>query len=87
LTNKKTRDFMLGESKKHFNSTDEINCLPLLEEILTFVRDKRGKPQAASGKHDDLVIAWSIGIAVLQGKQDITDIQPEIPRIAQLLWR
>jgi phage terminase large subunit len=67
LTNKKNRDFMLGEAKKHFNSTDMINCRPLLEEILTFVRDKRGKPQASVGSHDDVVISWAIAIAILQG--------------------
>ena len=70
LTNKKNRDFMLGEAKKWFNSTDMINCKPLLEEMLTFVRDKRGKPQAASGKHDDIVISACIAIAVLQGKKE-----------------
>lgn len=70
LTNKKNRDFMLGESKKHFNSTDMINCRPLLEEILTFVRDKRGKPQASVGAHDDVVISWAIAVAVLQGRTE-----------------
>jgi len=80
LTNKKNRDFMLGESKKHFNSTDMINCKPLLEEILTFVRDKKGKPQAAVGSHDDIVISWSIALAVLQGRvektQEVIKISP-----------
>jgi len=70
LTSKKTRDFMLGEAKKHFNATVMINCRPLLEEILTFVRDKRGKPQASIGNHDDIVISWSIALAVLQGRED-----------------
>lgn len=70
LTSKKTRDFMLGEAKKHFNSTDMIDCKPLLHEILTFVRDKRGKPQAAVGSHDDIVISWSIALAVLQGREE-----------------
>lgn len=70
LTSKKTRDYMLGEAKKHFNATTFINCRPLLKEIMTFIRDKRGKPQAAHGKNDDCVIAWCIAIAVLQGKTE-----------------
>lgn len=70
LTSKKTRDFMLGEAKKHFNSTVMINCKPLLEEILTFVRDKRGKPQASIGNHDDIVMSWAIALAVLQGREE-----------------
>lgn len=70
LTSKKTRDMMLGEAKKHFNATKELNCRPLLEEIMSFVRDKRGKPSAAPKKHDDIVIAWCIAVAVLQGKKE-----------------
>lgn len=70
LTSKKTRDMMLGEAKKHFNATTVLNCRPLLEEIMSFVRDKRGKPSAAPKKHDDIVIAWCIAVAVLQGKTE-----------------
>jgi hypothetical protein len=77
LTNKKNRDFMLGEAKKHFNTTESINCKPLLEEILTFVRDKRGKPQAAEGKHDDVVICYAIAMAVLQGREDTKEEKPQ----------
>jgi hypothetical protein len=77
LTNKKNRDFMLGESKKHFNSAEMINCKPLLEEILTFVRDKKGKPQAAVGSHDDIVISWAIAIAVLQGREEKIEVKKQ----------
>ena len=56
VTNKKNRDFALGESKKHFNSTDMVNCKPLLDELKTFIRNKRGRPEAASGKHDDCFV-------------------------------
>lgn len=70
LTSKKTRDMMLGEAKKHFNATTNLNCRPLLEEVMTFIRDKRGRPQAAPKKHDDIVMAWCIALAVLQGKKE-----------------
>lgn len=78
LTSKKTRDFMLGEAKKHFNSTQELNCRPLLEEIMTFIRDKRGKPAAASKKHDDIVMAWCIAVAVMQGKTEVITEKPQL---------
>ncbi len=70
LTSKKTREMALGEAKKHFNSTSMINCRPLLEEIMVFIRDKRGKPSAAPKKHDDIVMAWCIAIAILQGRDE-----------------
>jgi len=73
VTNKKNRDFALGESKKHFNSTDMVNCKPLLDELKTFIRNKRGRPEAANGKHDDVILSWIIGLAILQGKQDIKE--------------
>lgn len=85
LTSKKTRDFMLGEAKKHFNSTNELFCIPLLKEIMSFVRDKRGKPQAAYGKHDDIVMSWAIAVAVLQGQIE-TIKQEQKPSLMGLLF-
>ena len=72
LTTRNTRDFALGELKRHFNAST-INCKPLLEEIKTFVRNKRGKPEAAPGAHDDVVMATAIAIGVLQGKLDLKE--------------
>lgn len=86
LTNKKNRDFMLGEGKKWFNSSEHIDCKPLLEEMFTFVRDKRGKPAAAPGKHDDVVMATLIAIAVLQGKEDITEVEAPKKTINNYIW-
>jgi len=74
LTNKKNRDFMLGEAKKHFNTVSGINCKPLLEEILTFVRDKRGKPQAAVGSHDDCFVRDTV-ILTNTGNRPIQDLK------------
>ena len=34
-----------------------IKDVPTLQQMLTFVYDKNGRPDAMSGKHDDLVIA------------------------------
>jgi hypothetical protein len=37
-----------------------INDLPTLYEMLSFVRGPTGKPEAAPGKHDDLIMALAI---------------------------
>lgn len=75
LTNKKTRDVALGEMKAFFNSCVNFPFKIILDEMVNFVRDKRGKPQAQSGKHDDVLISSAIAYGVLQGKveQKVTD--------------
>jgi hypothetical protein len=87
ITNKKNRDFMLGEGKKWFNAATNIDCRLLLDEMFTFVRDKRGKPQAAAGKHDDVVMSTLIALAVLQGKDDVTEAPEKKITINSLIWR
>jgi phage terminase large subunit len=39
---------------------EKIRDFALLDEMLTFVKDEKGKPVAMSGKHDDMVIARAI---------------------------
>lgn len=39
---------------------DSINDLPTLEEMLTFVRNSKGKAEAQEGKHDDLILGLAI---------------------------
>jgi hypothetical protein len=41
-----------------------INDIATLDEMLTFVRNEDGKPEALEGKHDDLVMALAIAHAV-----------------------
>lgn len=48
----------------------------LLEEMDNFIRDKKGKYQAASGKHDDLVMATAIAYGVI-GWNDIKEEKKE----------
>lgn len=40
-----------------------INDITTLEEMLTFVRNKQGKPEAKSGKYDDAILALAIAHA------------------------
>lgn len=39
---------------------DTFNDIHTLEEMLVFVRDEKGKPQAQDGMHDDLILADAI---------------------------
>jgi hypothetical protein len=44
--------------------SEQINCIndiPTLNEMLTFIKDKNGRPDAESGKHDDLLFSDMIG--------------------------
>lgn len=66
-TNQKTRPLALNRFR-HFiqESPHLIYDVKVLEECLTFVRDqeKRGRPAAAPGCHDDLVLASAIAYYV-----------------------
>ncbi|MCK9570900.1 PBSX family phage terminase large subunit [Candidatus Pacearchaeota archaeon] len=44
-------------------NVDSINDIGTLEEMLTFVRDERGKAVAQEGKHDDLILGLAIAHA------------------------
>lgn len=69
-TNNKTRPIMLEQSRRlmreRFNSGRYHTFIPsahLLAEMRTFV-DIDGKPQHKKNAHDDMVLAWNIGIIV-----------------------
>jgi hypothetical protein len=70
-TNAGTRMNMLDNQKVWFNSLDELNCSLLLEEMNTFVRNKRGKPMAMGDNHDDLIISTAIALVVIGTRKDI----------------
>jgi hypothetical protein len=40
---------------------DLFNDIEMLEECLTFVYDDKGRPDAMSGKHDDILFSDMIG--------------------------
>jgi len=62
-TDTKTRDSMLTELRSVY-ADHKFVCKPLLDEMLAFVRNARGKPEAMLGKHDDLIIAAAIAYQV-----------------------
>jgi phage terminase large subunit len=47
-----------------------INDIPTLNEMLTFVRNEKGKPEAQEGKHDDNIIGLAIA-HYIRGQQDM----------------
>lgn len=56
-----TRPLILAELQQIVNDHIElINDKETLEEMLTFVRNEKGRPEAQIGAHDDLVMALAI---------------------------
>lgn len=65
-TSGNTRPFALAALKAVFLRKDSGFPTALLNEMFTFVRNAKGKPEAMDKKHDDVVMAAAIGYAVLQ---------------------
>lgn len=56
-----TRPLILAQLQSIVNDHIElINDKETLEEMLTFVRNEKGRPEAQEGAHDDLVMALAI---------------------------
>ncbi|MBR3752229.1 MAG: hypothetical protein IKK50_03755 [Ruminiclostridium sp.] len=51
-----------------------------LEEMLSFARNERGRPEALPGKHDDLVLGLAIAYAI-RGQQSQVAAQPEEEKV------
>jgi len=64
-TDQRTRPYILAELQKMlYNYTDIWTNKDFLEECLTFVRDKMGRPSSMQGKHDDEIMAMSIAYEI-----------------------
>lgn len=68
-TTSATRPFALMSLKAVFLRKDKGFPAALLGEMFTFVRNEKGKPEAMQGKHDDMLMAASIGYAILQEQE------------------
>lgn len=69
-TDKLTRPSAIAELVKVVReSVHLINDMDTLNEMLTFVRNEKGKPEAKEGAHDDLVMALAIAY-YSRGQQD-----------------
>lgn len=72
-----TRPVIIAELKRKFReSNGTIVCdIPTLNEMLTFVKNQKGKPEAIVGKHDDLVMSLAITHFIAQqGDHTYTDV-------------
>ena len=70
-----TRPVIIAELVKIVRETVElINDKLTLEEMLTFVRNEKGRPEAQEGAHDDLVMG--LAIAYYIRTQVVFDIEP-----------
>jgi phage terminase large subunit len=49
----------------------KINSIETLQEMTSFVKNEKGKAEAANGCHDDMIIAWAINLGI-RGQQDNT---------------
>lgn len=65
VTNVETRQIMLDNLNQAIREGWlEVPCKETIAEMLTFVRDDMGKPQAQEGAHDDRVISLAIAAYV-----------------------
>lgn len=70
LTSQKTRPVMVAESVKFVREhCDLLHDKDTLQEMLQFVRNSKGRPEAASGAHDDLVMSFGIALCI-RGQQN-----------------
>lgn len=65
-TTSATRPFCLAALKAIFFRKNSGFPTAILKEMLTFIRNKKGRPEAMDKKHDDVIMAAAIGYAVLQ---------------------
>jgi hypothetical protein len=79
-TTETTRRLIISDLVEYVREhTHLINDLQTIEEMLTFVRNAKGKPCAISGGYDDLVMAYAIALATaLSGQQNKVSLQKTI---------
>jgi len=84
-TTRATRPMLIGEhvalAREHI---DTFNDAGTLEEMLTFIRNEKGRAEAQEGSHDDLVLAD--GIALQIREQQRFDIEKPKEQPKPLPW-
>lgn len=65
-TTSATRPFALAALKAVFLRKETGFPMAILSEMVTFIRNQKGKPEALEGKHDDVIMAAAIAYAILQ---------------------
>lgn len=79
-TTKLTRPLALGMLRTVVREHPErIKDLTTLHEMTTFVKNEKGKPEAAEGQHDDCVIARAINCYIADQQTKTAEVNPQIP--------
>ena len=73
-TTSSTRPFALAALKAIFLQLPDGFPMAMLSEMVTFIRNQKGRPEALAGKNDDVVMAGSIGYAVLQEQGEYVEV-------------
>jgi phage terminase large subunit len=77
-TNKATRPLALGMLRTMVREHPErIKDLTTLQEMSTFVKNEKGKPEAADGNHDDCIMARAIDVYVSEQQSHEIIKEPE----------
>jgi phage terminase large subunit len=88
------RGYVLDNLKKHVRELEthglgiEVDCEDMVKEMKTFIRNPKGRPEAAEGKHDDDVMALAIAIFLADGhatRYVPPTMQKELPRDLQIV--
>jgi phage terminase large subunit len=81
-TTSATRPVIISELVRVVREAPEtINDIPTLNEMLTFVRNEKGRPEAQDGAHDDLVMGLGIAHYIRPQQSYVPDFTPERPKI------
>lgn len=91
-TNRVTRPVIIDNLKIIVReSVYLLNDLPTLDEMLTFIVNEDGKPEAMDGKHDDLIMALAIAYKAReqQSYQRVTEVEKVTGTwtIPELKWK
>lgn len=83
-TNKQTRPIIIAALVEVVREhTELINDAATLDEMLTFVRNEKGRPEAQAGAHDDLIM----GLAIAHYAREQQSYLEEKARPSRVVWR
>ena len=81
-TNQKTRPIIIAELVKIVRENiDFIFDTGTLLEMLTFVRNEKGRPEAQEGSHDDLIMALAIAYYISVQQKDVAATEDAISKV------
>jgi len=80
-TNRGNRNSILGELRTLVRENiEKVHDITTLKEMLTFITNEKGKPEAEEGKHDDTVMSYAIALVLkdkltLRVEKDIKELK------------